>query len=296
LQQVIKKEQDKMNQIQLSEQVSDIEQDAVATAKPVSVTERIKQNEQLLTALAPVIKSNHIIEQRGQSYVCVAGGIAIANALGYAISTGKVVFNDEADGQYYSAEASLIDAINGKVIGSAEGFVGMDEDRWRDQPIYARRSMCQTRAVARLLRQNFGHIYVALGHSDTPSEEIPQGDFTVTNTSQKTSARSNDQPPLAPAPQGDNVLHVTAVDEWSKEGASWTKYTITFAEGQKATTFEKGFSDIASDSLIQGTAVTATMTGPNKWNSYDLKSIAIAQTVVVDSAPTGPPPDSEIPF
>ena len=276
-----------MSQIELAEPVADIEQEIVAQPKPASVTERIRQNEQLLSALAPVIRENHIIEQRGQSYVCVAGGIAVANALGYTISTGKVEFHDGADGQYYSSDASLVDAMTGKTIGSAEGFLGMDEDRWREQPIYARRSMCQTRAVARLLRQNFGHIYVALGHSDTPSEEMPQGTYSVSNTSTASAPpRHNkfDQPPLDPAPEGENVYHVTAVDEWSKEGASWTKYTVTFAEGQKATTFDQSLSNIAKTALDSGAPVKVKMAGPNKYNSYDLKSIEVASTdeVVAD--------------
>ena len=51
---------------------------------------------------------------------------------------------------------------------------------------------------------------------------------------------------------------------------------MTFAEGQKATTFEQSLANVANTALDSGSPVKAKMVGPNKYNSYDLKSIEIA--------------------
>jgi len=266
----------------------------------MSVQQRISSNDQLVAALAPVIKKNHVLMQGGKSYVCVAGGIAIANALGFTIGTGTVTFHEETDGKFYSAEATLID--KGVEIGRATGYLGMDEDRWSSAPLYARRSMCSTRAVARLLRQNFGHFYVALGHSDTPSEELPSGGFSVDPVTSSTGGMGNMTSTGAskkydkattPAPKGEESYHVTAVDEWSKDGATWTKYTITLAEGFKVVTFEASLATQAEVALSTGDPVMCNFTGPNQYGSYDLKSMGNVAKVADAPQPTK---EVEVPF
>ena len=240
------------------------------TASPISVQQRVAQNDQLLASIAPTIKKNHVIMHQGKSYVCVAGGIAIANALGFTIATDEVVAHNDDDGKYYSAVASLIDSTTGLTIGKATGYVGMDESRWSDAPLYARRSMTSTRAVARLLRQNFGHFYVALGHSDTPLEELPD----VPDGSQSTKASNKFDKATEPAPDGDQTLTVTAVDDWSKDGADWTKFTITTGEGYQIVTFKDNEADIAKNAKDSGGQVIVRFVGPNQYGTYDLKHIS----------------------
>jgi hypothetical protein len=261
----------------------------ITAISTLSVQQRVAQNEQLLRAIAPTIKKNHVIMQRGQSYVCVAGGIAIANALGFTIATDEVVAHNDDDGKYYSAVASLIDSTTGITIGKATGYVGMDEERWASAPLYARRSMTSTRAVARMLRQNFGHFYVALGHSDTPLEELPD-----IPDNPRPDNRGFNKPPVADAPDGHQIMHVTAVDEWSKEGADWTKYTITLAEGYSVTTFKDAFADIAKSAKENAHAVRVRFSVDEKYNTHKLEEISI----VADDADVTKdmPTNDDVPF
>ena len=228
--------------------------------------------------------------------MCVAGGIAIANALGFTIATDEVVAHNDDDGKYYSAVASLIDSTTGLTIGRATGYVGMDESRWSDAPLYARRSMTSTRAVARLLRQNFGHFYVALGHSDTPVEELPD----VPDNFQATKAPTKYDKATEPAPDGDQTLTVTAVDEWSKDGADWTKFTITTGEGYQIVTFKDNEADIAKNAMDSGGQVLVRFVGPNQYGSYDLKHISMAEATkkkkVTKKAKPVSPPEEDLPF
>jgi hypothetical protein len=67
----------------------------------------------------------------------------------------------------------------GQVIATAEGFVGDDEPTWSSRPTYAKRAMCQTRAISRACRSAFAHVVVLIDRnlSTTPAEEVPFGGF-----------------------------------------------------------------------------------------------------------------------
>jgi hypothetical protein len=113
----------------------------------------------------------------GNSYVRIGGGIAVAQALGYSISVSEVRVIPAADGEptMYTATATLSDhsATPPVAVATADGYLGLDERSWAHRPAYARRSMCQSRAIAKLCRINFGALYVMLGaSSDTPAEEM----------------------------------------------------------------------------------------------------------------------------
>ncbi len=167
---------------------------ALEVATAMTPTERIEQNRELLTALAPVIKEKHLALINGQNYMRVGGGTAIANSLGYLISTSDPVW-DKEKGAWKSC-SKLIDQENpNSKPPEAWGFVGDDEARWFKGPKFALHSMVQTRASARVCRQNFGHMYVGLGaDSDTPAEEMSG---VVSAQAQSTPAASS---PVASTP------------------------------------------------------------------------------------------------
>jgi hypothetical protein len=86
------------------------------------------------------------------------------------------------DGYRCIGEVKRMD--NGQVISSAEGFLGDDEPMWEKRPTYAKRAMCQTRAISRACRSAFAHIVVLIDKSlsTTPAEEVPYGGFQDINT------------------------------------------------------------------------------------------------------------------
>ena len=55
---------------------------------------------------------------------------------------------------------------------------------WASRPTYAKRAMCQTRAISRACRSAFAHIVVLIDKSlsTTPAEEVPHGGFDDINT------------------------------------------------------------------------------------------------------------------
>lgn len=114
-----------------------------------------------------------------KDYVRVEGWQAIAVAHG-CVSSARDVERLE-DGYRCIGEVKRMD--NGQVISQAEGFLGDDEPMWATRPTYAKRAMCQTRAISRACRSAFAHIVVLIDRnlSTTPAEEVPHGGFQDIN-------------------------------------------------------------------------------------------------------------------
>lgn len=144
----------------------------VTTTEPRTLQQTIKNNEQLVRSLAPQIQKQHLMSVQGNAYMKVAGGIAIAQTLGFTITVGDVqLIKGDEEHDYYQCTAELLK--EGVVVAKAVGYLGMDERTWSGRPTYARRSMCQTRAQAKLCRANFGALYTLMGAThDTPAEEM----------------------------------------------------------------------------------------------------------------------------
>lgn len=115
------------------------------------------------------------MELQGRKYVKVEGWMSIAASYGCVPSIREVI--EEERGIRAVAELRRHD---GTVLATAEGYVGLDEPRWANQPLYARRGMAQTRAVSRVCRSVFAFVVVLIdgGLETTPAEEIPFADAT----------------------------------------------------------------------------------------------------------------------
>ena len=133
--------------------------------------ERITENAELVVALAPEIQREHLANIQGKEYMCVGGGIAIANALGFTISVSGITRDQDLG--VFEATAEMRNGLTNEVVATAVGYVGDDESRWVNGPKFALLSMTQTRAEAKLCRANFGHLYTIFGAaSATPAEEM----------------------------------------------------------------------------------------------------------------------------
>jgi hypothetical protein len=270
-----------------------------------TLTERLTENKALITALAPQVQAHHLMVVEGHSYVKVAGGIALAEALGYAISVGSVSLDKESDEfPIYISTATLTDRTTGTVIATAEGYLGLDERRWKSAALYARRSMCQTRAVAKLCRVNFGAMYVMLGAtSDTPAEEIPERNSEQPAYSAPRQALPAARPtPPAPRPtqqRNDNGFNPMDADSVTptlvkvlKTGESdrgkWILYGVDFREGFSATTFSQTIADKIATVARDGDRVHGSFKqGRNGgWELVDFRVIAnVADTNYSEEIP-----------
>jgi len=77
---------------------------------------------------------------------------------------------DKVSGFEASAEAILV--ATGQVISSADAMCLNDEPNWSKKPMFQLRSMAQTRACAKSLRNVLAWVVVLAGYRPTPAEEM----------------------------------------------------------------------------------------------------------------------------
>lgn len=79
---------------------------------------------------------------------------------------------DEIKG--FEAKAVVIDNRSGMEISAAESMCMNDEKNWKMKPFFQLRSMAQTRACAKALRNVLAWVVVLAGYKPTPAEEMSE--------------------------------------------------------------------------------------------------------------------------
>ncbi len=138
----------------------------------------IVQATSIAKELAGIVKTNHLSRSiQGREYVYVEGWSTMGAMLGVLPREVTELFKSFEDGSC-EGTVELIRISDGAVIGRASAFVGMDEKdhkgnlTWGSRPMYARRSMCITRATGKAYRLGFSWIMGLAGYAPTPAEEM----------------------------------------------------------------------------------------------------------------------------
>lgn len=76
----------------------------------------------------------------------------------------------------FEATADALLVSTNQVISSAEAMCLDDEEKWSDAPLFQVKSMAQTRACAKALRNVLAWVVVLAGYNPTPAEEL-EGDI-----------------------------------------------------------------------------------------------------------------------
>jgi hypothetical protein len=72
----------------------------------------------------------------------------------------------------FEARALAVNAVTGVAVSAAEAMCMQDEPNWQKKPLYQLRSMAQTRACAKALRNALAWVVVLAGYQPTPAEEM----------------------------------------------------------------------------------------------------------------------------
>lgn len=114
----------------------------------------------------------------GKTYLENADWLTVARFYGITARIRSTKFVSYGDGEFpvrgfeATAEAYLVE--RSEVISTAESMCLQDEPNWKTKPLFQIRSMAQTRACSRVLRQVLGWVVVLAGYADTPAEEMEQ--------------------------------------------------------------------------------------------------------------------------
>lgn len=121
--------------------------------------------------LADVVRKQKLTTNiQGREHVRVEGWTLLGSMLGvFPILTWTRKLED---GWEARVEARTRD---GALVGAAEAQCLYSEKTWKSRDDYALRSMAQTRATSKALRQPLGFVMQLAGFDPTPAEEMPHG-------------------------------------------------------------------------------------------------------------------------
>src|SRR6266542_1358096 len=117
-------------------------------------------------------RSALILTIQSREFVRVEGWTALGSMLGVFPVTEwsrRVELEDDAG---WEARVKAV-TRTGEVVGAAEASCMRSERNWKNRDDYALRSMAQTRATSKALRQPLGFVVAMAGYQATPAEEIP---------------------------------------------------------------------------------------------------------------------------
>lgn len=144
--------------------------DVMIHRPPTKVLEEAKQ---AATALSDVIsKKAKPVKFNGEQYLEFEDWQTVARFYGITakVRETKFVQFDKVNGFEASAEAIMVSS--GQVISAADAMCLNDEANWAKKPMFQLRSMAQTRACAKALRNVLSWVVVLAGYKPTPAEEM----------------------------------------------------------------------------------------------------------------------------
>jgi hypothetical protein len=133
----------------------------------------LQEAQKAAQALTQVIKSkSKPVIIRGEQYLEFEDWQTVGRFYGLVPKVVETKFIQLGDAQGFEARATVIRLKDGMEISAAEAMCLNDEPNWKDKPIFMLKSMSQTRACAKALRNVLAWVVVLAGYKPTPAEEV----------------------------------------------------------------------------------------------------------------------------
>ena len=156
----------------MSDELAIIEGNSLSIARtPQIVLDEAREAARALKGVIDAKKRKVIIS--GKTYLEFEDWQTVGRFYGIApqiVSTKPMEFGDVHG---WEAIAHAVHVPTGRVVASAESMCMSDEPRWGQRPMFQLRSMAQTRAAAKALRNALAWVVVLAGYAPTPAEEMP---------------------------------------------------------------------------------------------------------------------------
>ena len=160
--------------------------------------------------------------------------------------TAKVVTTEFVDYGGVTGFVARAEAIrkDGMIASAAEAMCMSDEPNWKIKPLFQLRSMAQTRACAKALRNCLAWVVVLAGYRATPAEEIQ--DMINGNAKPPVQQPKPKQTTAGESSVIEALIEDVQVASGEKNGKPWTKYGIV-ANGNTYGTFDKTIGELATE-------------------------------------------------
>ena len=107
----------------------------------------------------------------GKTFLQFEDWQTLARFYGVTVAARSTNYIEQGRVRGYECHAEAIRA-DGQVISAAQAMCLDDEAKWSDKPLFQLRSMAQTRAQAKALRNVLAWVVVMAGYAPTPAEEV----------------------------------------------------------------------------------------------------------------------------
>jgi hypothetical protein len=126
-------------------------------------------------ALADVINSRpNKLTINGKTYLQFEDWQTLGRFYGVTVAARTATYVEFGRTQGFEATAEAILVGSDQVISSASAMCLDDESKWSNKPLFQLKSMAQTRACAKALRNVLAWVVVLAGYAPTPAEEMDE--------------------------------------------------------------------------------------------------------------------------
>lgn len=226
----------------------DIHQGLLVNRNPESILGEARKAAQSLQNIVSQKKKPVILN--GEQYLEFEDLQTLGRFYGISSKVISTSFVEYGGVQGFEARAVAIRNEDGMEVSAAEAACLGDEPKWKTKPLFQLKSMSQTRACAKALRNVLAWVVVLAGYKPTPAEEMI--------------GKEHDKPPIQEPQKKTNgektptqkiITSITdvAVKHGERKGKNekgeetkipWTLFKIT-GDGSIFQTFDKNFGDLA---------------------------------------------------
>ncbi len=232
--------------------------DVVMVRKPEEILRDAREAAKSLAAIVAGKKKPVILN--GEQYLEFEDWQTVGRFYGISSKIISTSFVEYGGVQGFEARAVAIRNDDGMEVSAAEALCLNDEPNWKIKPLFQLKSMAQTRACAKSLRNVLAWVVVLAGYRPTPAEEM--------------TGKEHDKPPLQ-EPQkkngekttekvGENstqiIIKEVTTQEKTKDGKPMKSplYWIKSVDGTAYKTFDKKFYDMAKPETDSGLVFAIT--------------------------------------
>jgi hypothetical protein len=247
----------------------------------------------------------------GEQYLEVEDWLTCARFFSISVKVVETHYVEYGDVRGFSARAVALRS-DGAEISAAEADCLTDEEKWRSKPKYEWRdgargrekvkiadepvplfqlkSMAQTRACAKALRNVLAWVVVLAGYRATPAEELEVDRQTGEEKPKAAAAPPAAQSPASAMPASDGrpagAVLVKSIEVKNGVNAKtqkpWTKYTVTFDDARAGATFDKAIADLAVECHEKGRFVQPTIVSETKGDRTNVNLIKLEVVVAAE--------------
>jgi hypothetical protein len=149
----------------------------VYDAQPMDIVRNPKlvlaEAKEAATQLVAVVRQAHLARKFGgeKEHLFFEAWQTLGKFYGCTPRVSSTVYVEFGTAHGFEAHADVIDRC-GNVVSSAEAMCLNDEGNWKNKPLFQLKSMAQTRACSKALRNVFAWVAVLAGYEATPAEEM----------------------------------------------------------------------------------------------------------------------------